>query len=323
MSPTAEEISVNFDFTGKVALITGATNGLGKEACRVMVLRKCKVLLGARTLEKGIQAKKEILAEIGEDKADLIEPIEVNISTLAQVREFVKRFESRSDKTIHILMNNAGANTMSKKVTPEGFEENFGVNHLSPFLLTLLLLPLLKATADKSGIAARIIFVASGSHFRLEKVDFEDYNSDSNGDVGPPQLIRYAKSKLGNLLVARELHERLQQSFPDKFVCNSLAPGVVMTGLVDKDLGTQGSLDFFEKLKKQTPNLEILSLGEGAATQVFLAGDEEAGKVGGFYYWKCKPVYASPLGEDVQLQKQIWPISEKLVGLTYQQAIHD
>jgi len=317
--PTAQDISKNYDLTGKVALITGASSGLGKESTRILVLKNCKVLLGARTIEKGLQAKKEILQEIGQDKEHLIEPIQIDLSTLAQVRQFATQFGQRNDKTIHILMNNAGVKALHRRKTPDGFEENIGINHLAPFLLTLSMLPYLHETAKKSGITGRIVNIASGIHYRVHEVDFDDYNSEKfEYDANKV----YAIAKLATILYSRELNERMAQSFGGrKIVCNSLEPGIVITNFMINDLGTEGIQDYWRKYRENRPGMEIVSVPEAAATQVFLAGDPEADKAGGLYFVRCKPEKASPLGEDRQLQKKFWQISEKLVGLTYEEAI--
>jgi len=321
MAATAEEVSVNYDFKGKVALVTGATNGYGLESARVLALRNCKVLLGARTMEKGIEAKKQILASIGEDKADLIEPVELDLTTLNNVREFVKAFGQRSDKRLHILMNNAGATTSQVSKTPDGFEYHIGINHLAPFLLTLLLLPYLKVTALESKIASRIIVVGSNSIIRLPPyTDIEDYNSE-RPDLS--QMYKYPFSKLYNYLCSTHLHRLLQQTFPNgEIVCNSCNPGLALSGLAGRDRGAEGSRKWMDELTKNSPHLKEITIPEGAATQVFLAGDETAGKSGGHYYDKCTIGKATALAEDPKAQKRAWEITEKVLGLTYEQAVN-
>jgi len=161
-------------------------------------------LQGTRTIQKGIDAKQQILNEIGKDKADLIEPVEIDLSTLQKVRDFAELFRKRADTKLNILINNAGIQALKKRYTADGFEENFGINYLAHFLLTLLLLPFLEDTARLTGIPPRIVHVSSESHRMVAEVDFEDWSMEK---VEFETHRAYGISKLGNLLFSRELNE--------------------------------------------------------------------------------------------------------------------
>ncbi len=199
---------------GKHILITGATAGIGLAAAKNLAQAGARITLTARNPEKGSQALREISA--GSERDDHA-VVAMDFASLQSVREGVQRFLSANDR-LDILLNNAGVVNTSRKLTADGFEETFAVNHLAPFLLTGLLLPVLLNPGS------RIVNVASDAHTFVRGMDFDDLQAES----GYRTFGVYGRSKLANMLFTIELAERLNKH---SVTCNSLHPGAVSTSL--------------------------------------------------------------------------------------------
>lgn len=265
----------------KVILVTGATDGIGRETARALASQGHRVIVHGRTADKAAAAAQGLLrdlptADLATAAGDLARPAEVRA-----LAEAVRAAHPRLD----VLLHNAGVYLTTRQVTPEGWELTFAVNHLAPFLLTHLLVDRVIAARG------RVVVVASGVHGNAS-LDLEDLQ----GARGWDGYGAYARSKLCNVLFAAELAERLAGSGA---TANSLHPGVVGTKLLRAGFAMEG------------PD----TLAQGAATSVHLATSPEVEGVTGRYFVRKKPVPPSRLARNATLRKALWEASERLLGI--------
>lgn len=272
----------------KVCIITGATSGIGKETAKTIASHGALVVLPVRDLMKGESLKNEILTTNPDARIDILP---CNLSSFRSIREFVSSFHSRYNQ-LHLLINNAGIWETRRKLTEDGIEMNFAVNHLAPFLLTHLLLDTLRASAP-----ARIINVASEAH-RQGKIQFEDLEFENKF----ASFRSYAQSKLANILFTKKLSQQLKGS---AVTANCLHPGVVSTNLFDK---------------MPAPMMWVMKpfmIGpaEGAKTTLYLALSDEVQKVSGEYFSKSKPRKPAPEALRQDVADRLWEISKNYTGI--------
>jgi len=285
---------------GKVVLITGANTGIGKEAAIDLGKRGAKVYIACRDPERGALAVQDI------KKKSRNENIHLRILDLASfesIRSFTENF-LREEPTLHILINNAGLAGCPNKKTRDGLEMTMGVNHYGHFLLTNLLLDVIKASSP-----SRIINVSSAAHQR-GVIDFEDLGGEK---VKEPFYL-YSNSKLANILFTKELSNRLTGTGVSVF---SLHPGTVVTEIW-RDLFTGKSIVY--RILVSILALFILPLmknaKQGAQTTIFCAVEEGLESQTGEYFKDCK-VKAPILPEqDHEVARKLWEVSENLVGLS-------
>ena len=273
---------------GKVVLITGANSGIGYETALALAKMGATVVMVARDKKKGKEAQKEIIEASGNKKVDLLI---ADLASLDDVRKLAKDFQAKYDH-LHVLINNAGGINWERTETKEGFETTFGVNHLAHFLLTKLLLDLIKASAP-----ARIINVSSRAH-TSGKMDFSDLMSKNYGP-----MKAYSASKLANILFTYELARRLKGT---KVTVNALHPGVVRTRFYSAN-----SFGLRMGMAMITPFM--INAQKGAQTSIYLASSPEIEGVTGKYFAKSKPVDSNKISYNKDVAKQLWDISERLV----------
>ncbi|VAI03108.1 unnamed protein product [Triticum turgidum subsp. durum] len=191
---TAEDIAAGIDASHLTAIVTGATNGIGKETARVLALRGANVIIPARTLESGMKVKESLAEEVPSSKLHVME---MDLSSLDSVRSFAGSFNS-SHKHL-----NAGIMACPFQLSKDGIELQFTTNHLGHFLLTNLLLDKMKSTAKETGMQGRIVNLASTAHRRSDGKGFDlnKLNNESKYNA----FSAYAHSKLANILHANEL----------------------------------------------------------------------------------------------------------------------
>lgn len=276
----------------KTILITGANTGIGKATAIALAKKGAKVVIVVRNDKKAAQAANEISKESG---SNAISYFAADLSSQQAVRKLALDFKS-SHNRLDVLINNAGCFFSDLQWTDEKFEMQFATNHLSPFLLTNLLLDLLKASAP-----ARIVNVSSHSHYR-GKIHFGDLNLQDkyNG------LVAYEQSKLCNVLFSNELARRLEGT---GVTVNSLHPGVVKTEIAQKNATG------IYKLAWSIIKPFMISQEQGAATSVYLASADEVKGVTGKYFAKSKEKYPSRLAQDEALAKKLWEVSAELTGV--------
>jgi NAD(P)-dependent dehydrogenase (short-subunit alcohol dehydrogenase family) len=203
------------DQTGKTIVVTGANTGLGFEAAKTLAGKGARVLLGCRSQTKAQVAKDRILADF--PKADVV-IVDLDLGSLASIQKAAQQINQ--EPRLDVLINNAGIMVPPLAYTEDGFESQFGVNHLGPFVLTSLLLDKIRATAN-----ARIVSTASIAH-RKGKINFDDINAKKSYSA----WTRYAQSKIANLYFGYELQRRLA-ALGDDTISVVAHPGVADTEL--------------------------------------------------------------------------------------------
>ncbi len=273
---------------GKTCLVTGATQGIGKETARELVKLGADVTIVGRDPARTEEAAKELEKERNGARVDFLL---ADLSSMAAVRKLAEDFRAKRDR-LDVLVNNAGVVLMDHKTTADGFEATFATNHLAYFLLTELLLDLLKKSAP-----SRIVNVASDAH-KGASVPFED-STDQNYSG----LRAYSQSKLANILFTRELARRLEGT---GVTANCLHPGVIRSGF---GRNNSGWLGFGVKLMGPF----LITPQKGAKTTIFLASSPDVEGVSGKYFDKCKETKWSKPADDMELATRLWAKSEEMV----------
>ncbi|XP_054152572.1 retinol dehydrogenase 12-like [Oppia nitens] len=277
---------------GQVVVVTGANTGIGKETANQLALRGAKLYIGCRDLAKAEIAVKEMRDQ--NPKSD-VTALKLDLSSLKSVREFAADLANR-EKRLDILVNNAGVFACPEWKTEDGFEMQFGTNHLGSFLLTLSLTPLLKQSPS-----ARIVNVSSAAHM-IGHIDFDNINQ-RNGIYTP--MKAYAHSKLANVLFTRELAKRLGPNSTVRVY--ALNPGTVKTDA--QRHVTSAAFEWFMKRAFLTPEM-------GAQTSLYCSLDPTLDNETGFYYDNCKRVnrLISEATDD-KVSERLWELSCQLVNL--------
>jgi NAD(P)-dependent dehydrogenase (short-subunit alcohol dehydrogenase family) len=279
------------NMNGKVALVTGATNGIGKVTALELAKVGYRVAFTSRDRAKGERTLEEIRTASGNDALELYVG---DLSSMAEVRRIALEVRAKHPK-LDLLVNNAGGVFMEPQNTVDGFEYTFAFNHLSYFLITNLLLESLKA-ADH----ARVVSVSSSANYGGKiKWDDLEFSSRYSG------FASYAQSKLMNILFANELARRLKGS---GVTSNSLHPGLVSTGFGQNVKGILKEIvSFAVKRVGLTPE-------KGAETTLYLATSSEVSGVTGQFFDTKKQKRANSIAYDEAAQKRLWDLSEKLVA---------
>jgi NAD(P)-dependent dehydrogenase (short-subunit alcohol dehydrogenase family) len=280
---------MNSTVEGKTVLVTGATNGIGLETARELSRMGAQVTIVSRNAEKCAAVAGAIKTETG----NRVKFIAADLSTLAGIRQAAVSFKQFHSQ-LHILVNNAGGFFFKRIVTPDGYEKTFALNHLNYFLLTTLLLDLLKVSAP-----TRVVNVASGSHVGA-RIDFNDLQ----GKKRYGGFRAYGQSKLANVLFTYELSRRLNYT---GVTVNALHPGYVDTGI-------PLSSGFPGKIAKLSARLFAQKPEEGAQTSIYLAASTEVEGVTGKYFIDCRPVASSPESYDKLVAEKLWQVSLNLTG---------
>lgn len=286
---------------GKVALVTGATNGIGKVTALELAKTGATVVLTGRSREKTQATVDEIKTRSGSAR---VEALVADLSIMSEVRRLADLFKAGHDR-LHILVNNAGAVFPQRRETDDGYEMTFALNHLSYFLLTNLLLDLLTASAP-----ARIINVSSDAH-RGGKMQFDDLHFKTNR-YGISGMAAYSQSKLANVLFTYELARRLEGT---GVTANAVHPGFVATGFGRSSSGLMNRMMGLLHRFALTPE-------EGARGSVYLASSAEVEGVSGKYYDKGKMVRSSKASYDEETQRRLWAVSEQMTGRADTTAAH-
>ena len=298
---------------GRTALVTGGNSGLGFQTARHLARAGARVLLACRRLESADEAVRLLRQELP-DAA--LYPLHLDLADLDSIKraaaEVVRQYSE-----IDLLINNAGVMALrTRGITRQGFELQFGTNHLGHFALTLHLLPLL---LKRPG--ARVVTVSALRH-RGGKIDFEDLNSERR--YSPWQA--YSQSKLANLLFAQELHRRMQAR---RLQLLSVAahPGLASTQLFLNGPGL-GASSVMRRILKVISGIIGQSAERGAWPQLYAATSPDA--VSGGYYGPSGPVELrgvpgnaklSAQAQDVDTARRLWTVSEKLAGVSLEDSL--
>ena len=274
----------------KIALVTGATGGIGKVTAEGLARQGYRVLLTSRDPSKGQKVVEELKAQSGNDALELFLG---DLSSMSDVRRVALEVRAKHPK-LEVLVNNAGGLFNERRTTVDGFEMTFAFNHLTYFLLTKLLLPSLEAAEH-----ARVVSVSSSGN-RFGTVRWNDLQYTS-GYSGWPA---YFQSKLMNVLFANELARRLKGS---GVTSNSVHPGLVDSGFNSNTTGFNRLLHSILKLFSLTPQ-------QGAQTSLYLATSPQVAGITGQYFANKKVARANRVAYDEEAQARLWRLSEKLLS---------
>jgi NAD(P)-dependent dehydrogenase (short-subunit alcohol dehydrogenase family) len=274
---------------GKTVLVSGGSNGLGLITARALARMGARVTILSRNAEKCAAVAEAIQTETGYP----VEFIAADLSTLTGIMQAAAMFKQHHTH-LHVLVNNAGAMFTQRKLTADGYEMTFALNHLNYFLLTNLLMDLLKASAP-----ARIVNVSSHAHVGAT-LDFDNLQSEKHFAA----MQAYGQSKLANVLFTYELARRLEGS---GVTANAVHPGFVATGFARNN----GALYNFG-MKLIGPF--IRQPDQGAQTSIYLASSPEVEGVTGKYFVDCKAVDSSPISYDKTLAEKLWQVSLELTS---------
>jgi NAD(P)-dependent dehydrogenase (short-subunit alcohol dehydrogenase family) len=306
---TTDEVLEGADLRGTWALVTGASAGLGQETARALGAHGANLILGVRDRAKGERAAAPIRSAASNDSA--IELRELDLASLASVRRFCDGVLADHQR-LDLLIANAGLMAPPHGTTADGFEEQFGTNHLGHFVLVNRLVPLLVASAP-----ARVVCLTSGGH-RFADIDLDDPNFERQ-PYDP--WVGYGRSKTANVLFAVELDRRLRDR--DVRAC-AVHPGVIMTEL-SRHL-TDETLGALATARGDRP-LVWKDVAAGAATSVWAGVTADADEIGGRYCEDCgvssviddssAPTGVMGYAVDPQRAAALWARSEELVGEHY------
>jgi NAD(P)-dependent dehydrogenase (short-subunit alcohol dehydrogenase family) len=287
MTQSSSQPSMN----GKVCLVTGATAGIGLATARELARLGARVIGVGRSPERCQLAAQQIREEAC---ASDVEYLTADLSSQAEVRRLARDVKDTTSR-LDVLVNNAGCICVKRQETVDGLEMTFALNHLAYFLLTDLLLDLIKSSAP-----ARIVSVASAAHQGCA-VNFDDLQ----GKTRYGGWRAYQQSKLANILFTRELAHRLEGT---GVTANALHPGYVKTQI----FRVEGVIGW---LLRRAADLFAISPEAGAKTSIYLASSPEIEGVTGRYFVRQKAVGSSPASLDDATARRLWEVSEELTGL--------
>ena len=277
--------------SGKVCIITGGSSGIGKATALGLANKGANVVMVGRDRSRGEATRTEIVEKSGNELVDLMP---ADLSSQESIRQLAEDFTSRYGR-LHVLINNAGVFISKRTVTVDGIETTFAVNHLAPFLLTNLLLDVLKASAP-----ARIINVTSSGE-RSGTINFDDLQ----GEGRYSGFRAYNQSKLAMILFTYELARRLEGT---GVTVNCVHPGVVVTNL---GRGTSGSFGLLLRLMRPF----FSSPEKGAETSIYLASSPEVEGVSCKYFAKKAEARSSEQSYDEATGRRLWQVSAELTKL--------
>ena len=273
---------------GKICVITGANSGIGKATALGLAKLGANVVMVCRNQTRGEEARKEIIDKTSNKNIDLLI---ADLSSQQAIRQLVADFKKKY-RQLHVLINDAGVVLRKRTLTTDGIETNFAVNYLAPFLLTNLLLDVLKKSAP-----ARIINVTSG-YYKRATINFDDLQSEKDYSA----FGTYAKSKLALVLFTRELSRRLKGT---NVMVNVLHPGVIKSNL-GRDMSAFSRL--FTKIFFKSPK-------KGAETPIYLASSPEVEGISGKFFMNKKEAEFTEASGNEEIARKLWDISAKLTNL--------
>ncbi|XP_073344425.1 retinol dehydrogenase 11 [Pagrus major] len=285
--------SSDLHLDGKTAIVTGANVGIGKETAKDLAGRGARVILACRDMAKGEQAARDIMREVRGAK---VVARQLDLADTKSICHFAENIYN-TEKALHYLVNNAGVAMCPYGTTVDGYEMQFGVNHLGHFFLTFLLLDLLKHSAP-----SRVINLSSMAH-ALGKIQFDDLSSEK--DYHP--IRAYAQSKLANILFTRELAKRTEVL---GVMAYSVDPGFVNTEITRHLMRPIGEL-------VKTFGFLIKSPAEGAHTSIYCIVTPENQMLTGGYYKDCAIATTSRAGQDDGSALKLWAVSCRLLGIRW------
>lgn len=277
--------------TNKTILITGATSGIGKEEALALAAMGHTIVMLVRNETKALSVKNEIIASTGNKDID---SFIFDLSSMEEVRSVSQKIKLKYP-VIDVLINNAGMIYPERKVSPDGYELTFALNHLGHFLLTNLLMENIIAAPQ-----GRIINLSSEAH-KFGTMNFDDINLEK----GYGSMKAYGQSKLANLLFTFELQRRLAGT---NVTVNAVHPGVVKTNFGNEYKGLVALM-----MKLVRPFMR--NARKGAETVVWLASGPEAAELRGKYFKDKKAIASTKESRNIEKSKLLWDVSEEMTGI--------
>jgi NAD(P)-dependent dehydrogenase (short-subunit alcohol dehydrogenase family) len=286
---------VTTDLDQHVALVTGASSGIGKSTAVQLLARGWQVIGVGRDPRRSAAAEAEIAAAPGGKSFTMVR---ADFTLMAEVKRAAEEVFSRTGR-LDVLINNAGGVRDRQIITAEGTEATFAANHLAPFLLTRELMPLLKAGATRLPPGStRVIAVSSSAHRAIDGLDWDDLQS--LGKVHP--TVAYCRAKLANILFTRELARRAD---PDGIVAQAMHPGVVASNFASH--GDQA-------MRAHMAAADTVSPDEPAETLTWLATDPEGGRNSGRYFYRKAEETPTAAAQDHAAATRLWAETETLLA---------
>jgi NAD(P)-dependent dehydrogenase (short-subunit alcohol dehydrogenase family) len=279
------------NMNGKICLVTGGTNGIGKATAQALAAMGATVIIVGRDAQKTSRVAEEIRAASGSNTVD---SLLADLSSPQEVRWLADKFKRKYSR-LHVLINNAGGFFLRRQLRGNGIEMTFALNHLAGFLLTNLLLDTIKGSAP-----ARIINVSSNAH-TSGKIEFD--NLQGEREYGPRA---YDNSKLANILFTMELARRLEGT---GVTVNALHPGFVATGFAKNNGKVIAAL-----VSILTP-LVARSPAKGAETSIHLASSPRVEGITGKYFYDSRVIPPAPQATDMVVARKLWDVSAEMVHL--------
>lgn len=302
-APSALDLVEGVDLTGKICVVTGASSGLGRESARALAATGAHVILAARNRDDLAATEAWVCEHV---PTATLSKVHLDLASLAGIAAAAAEIQDLTP-AVHVLMNNAGVMFTPFGRTTDGFEIQFGTNHLGHFELTRALLPALVA-AD----GARVVNLSSAGH-RMGDVDFDDPNWERREY---DKFVAYGASKTANVLHAVELDRRLRDNGVRAFAVH---PGIVATSLARHmssddftDLGKVKSVERDPAARRVDVTRDFMPPEMGAATQVWAAVSDELDGQGGIYLSDCQIASAASYAVDEARALALWDLSEQL-----------
>lgn len=283
------KVNKTISMEGKICMITGANSGIGKATALGLAEMGAGIVMICRNKERGEIAQQEIIEKTGNKNIDLLI---CDLSSQEQIYKLISEFK-RKYQNLHVLINNAGIVLSKRELSVDGIEMNFAVNYLAPFLLTNLLIDIIKKSAP-----SRIINVSSGVH-KMASMDFDDLQGE-NKKYGA--FKNYGVSKLALTLFTYELSRRLEGT---GVTVNAVHPGVVRSNLGRDQPAFSRA---FQKVFFKSPK-------KGATTSIYLASSPEVKGITGKYFVNKEPKKSSDESYNEEYAKQLWEISTQMTNL--------
>jgi NAD(P)-dependent dehydrogenase (short-subunit alcohol dehydrogenase family) len=283
------------DMHGKTVLITGADGDIGRHTVQGIALKGAHIIMACLDAKQAEPVRDEIVRETGNTD---IEIMQLDLASQADIRRFVEEFNTKHSN-LDVLINNAGVFSLKRFETEDGLEKTIGVNYFGHYLLTNLLLPVIK----KAG-TARIINVSSNS-YKQAKFDPDNLQTRGNYKTG---MEAYSLSKLAIILYTQELAKQLQGT---GITVNALHPGHVATGIWN--MWEQPK--WYQKFLLSILRLFLISPEKGARTSIYVACSDGVEGVTGRYFSKLKPVQVKSKYNTPEIQKQLWGLTKQRIPL--------
>ena len=281
---------------GKNCLITGATSGIGKSTALALSKMGANIFFIARNPQKAEELRKEIKDISGKFPHAII----ADLSSLKQIKKAAEEYKLLNEP-IDVLLNNAGIMNTERRVTEDGLEEVFVVNHLAYFLLTNLLIDEVLTSSFK-----RVVNVSSDAHRFLKSINFEDLQSEKEFKM----FVAYGQSKLANILFTKKLSSLHKDS---GLTANCLHPGFVSTSI-----GTQNmNRPLFARLIQWISPIFAKTSEKGSETSIYLCSSKEVSRTSGEYFIDCKKAPITKGAQSAEDAERLWEMSSELTGLKY------